>query len=222
MLVPRGLGGFTTYKVNAQGFYSTLPHSSLRKWLLSGSLANPSGIRWLAVFLLSWLWYEPGTFSPREILLLSEVQARQERLARRRTARFEDSLLGATLSGALQLTRSHRFAIDLTLDKGEAVVFLTRLGTTDFVLSPRLWKSCLLRYLSLEERRLLVPRFAPESGIDEEHSPKPPRIRGYTDQGSKRPADKWLPPPPPVEDEDPNPNDQTQREIEELWKQQRE
>jgi len=95
----------------------------------------------------------------------------------------------------------------LTLDKGEAVVFLTRLGTTEFILEFRLWKSCLVRYLSLEERRLLVPWFAPESGIDEEHSPKPPRIRGYTDQGSKRPADKWLPPPPPVEDEDPNPNE---------------
>jgi hypothetical protein len=100
------------------------------------------------------------------------------------------------------------------------VEFLTRLGSSEFLENERIWKSQLRLYLSLEQQGLLVPWFSPESGVNEEVNPKPKRIRGYTDQGSKRPDDKWLPPPPSVDEED-NPNEHALAELEEFWREQR-
>jgi hypothetical protein len=97
------------------------------------------------------------------------------------------------------------------------VAFLTsQLGTTEYLEPTRIWCSMLRQYLLLEQQGLLVPIYAPEGGIDSERSPKPPRIRGYTDQGSRRPPERWLPPPPPVEDREINRNPDELARLEEF------
>jgi len=221
MQVPRGVGGETAYPVDQNGFYSTFPHSSLRKWRRSGFLTLRRGNRWLGTLLLSWLFYEPWTFSNREILLLADVEARQERISKQRDATFSDILLAALLAESLRIVANSNFRVALQLSDKRVIEFLTRLGSSSFLETHRIWKSELQLYFQLEMKGSLVPRFAPESGIDEEKSPKPHRIRGYTDHGSKRPADKWLPPPPSVEVEG-NPNELALAELEEFWRQQRE
>jgi len=148
--------------------------------------------------------YDPRSFSLKEVLLLADVQSRQERLASQRNATGQDQLLEANLAMALHLSALPGFQELLANEDPRVMNPLFQAGTSGLLEEPRIWLSKLRQYLLLEQQGLLVPIYAPEGGIDSFRNPKPPRIRGYTDHGSRRPAERWLPSPPSEKDEDPN------------------
>jgi len=203
-LDPRTLVRLSTRIQRTFRIQKTASRSSLRRWKRRGFLAFPHGNRWLAYLLISWMIYDPQSFSLKEVLLLSDVQSRQERLATQRNATNQDQLLEAILAMSLKIVALPGFQQLLADEDPRVMNPLFRAGASGILEEPRIWLSKLRQYLLLEQQGLLIPIYAPEGGIDSFKNPKPPRIRGYTDHGSRRPAERWLPSPPSEKDEDPN------------------
>lgn len=169
-------------------------------WKFNAGWGNPSRQRKLARLLLSWLFYDPETFSLEELSLLAEVHRRLDRFAQRDSAPFKYKYLTSLLSYALTECANpgwqtlFKESVDI-----RSVRFLTEISTV-VVNERRHFKSMLTTYQRLISAGIVLPVWAPEDAQAEVRNHSSYRIgKGYTDKGSRRPDHKWLPPPPPVE-----------------------
>jgi len=104
-----------------------------------------------------------------------------------------------------------------SLSYPEKIDFLTEVSK--IVVEDRVFGSMLPEYLkNVSLGTIQFTRTPVDARIEQNlRSIKAPRIRGYRDKGSSRPADKWLPSPPSVEEGYP-PENEEQRTLEEFLK----
>jgi len=167
---------------------------------LGATWGNPSKQHWLAQLLISWLFHDPESFRQEELLLLAAVHQRLDAFTKLPWAPFIYTRIVATLSNIL-MELARREASTLTSDHDPAVQrFLTEISW--FVEEDRVFGSMRAQYLQAVASGTISVRFSSVDARIERHRRKipVPRIRGYRDKGSLRPAHQWLPPPPPVEE----------------------
>jgi len=175
---------------NFQNWYPTnnqlLTGCSPAKVRLKASWANPRHYKWVAVTLLSKFYNDDGLTDVDLITLNSCHSWLESRLPKlplvyTYVVSSISMLLQAAGSGGLQSPttvlrlQTHLSALPVIVE-----------GTREY-------HSRLNEMARLYSLGLILFTFPPEDGINEEHSPKPPRIRGYRDKGSRRPGHKWLP-----------------------------
>jgi len=149
-------------------------------------VGSPRHYYWVGVTLLS-KFYHDDLLTEVDLITLASVHSWLE--CRLRWLPFKYHKIVSMISCILQAAGS-RSAHD-----PRTVLRLQTLLTANGVVaeSPREYHSRLSELARLYNLGLIRFTYPPEDGIDEEHSPKPPRIRGYRDKGSTRPPHKWLP-----------------------------
>jgi hypothetical protein len=153
---------------------------------LSGPWLTPRKVYWIGVTVLS-KFYHDGVLADVDLITLTFVHSWLE--CRLRWLPFKYAKMVSSISAILQGAGSVGASSDQTVLRLQTLLSATAVVAE----SPREYHSRLQTLSGLEKQGHIRLIFAPEGGIDEERSPRPPRIRGYRDKGTLRPAHKWLP-----------------------------
>jgi len=171
------------------------------------------------VFLASYIFYDPEHLPQEYSLLLGEVHRRLDAFCRLPWVpfiyRFTLVVVNRILMEDPEKIKHEHFKYSMSYP--DKIDFLTEISK--IVVEDRVFGSMLPEYArAVAHGTILLTRTSVDARIEQNlRSIKAPRIRGYRDKGSSRPADKWLPPPPSVVEGYP-PDNEEQRTLEDFLK----